>query len=84
MTRDQLIASLEYTGDVGGVQYGDDSERGYFDWSTPLDRQHDGAGRRFEMGDGDPRVEYVILDLTWDEIRQMHAALTATLLTQTK
>lgn len=73
MTREQLIASLTATDDSGWYAQADDDSP-YLDWSTQLAD----AGRRLEAGDEDG--EAVTLDLTRDELVQLHRALTVTLL----
>lgn len=69
MTREQMIESLALVAEHS--TYFDDGR--YFDWTT---RDEDGT-RTLEAGDGDDAVQ---VRMTRDEMLQLHAALTATLL----
>jgi hypothetical protein len=72
MDTDTLIASLTATHTTDDdALYLDDGA--YLDWTS---RDTDG-GRSFELGDG---TDAVCINLTPDQLRQLHTALTLTLL----
>lgn len=75
MTRGEMIEALRHVTD-GGIQFDEQGEEGgrYVDWSIV---RYDGM-RAFECGDGRGNVQF---DLTRAELVALHAALTATLLT---
>ncbi len=77
MDREQMIQALGLV-NKGGIEFDerdeDGSPRRYIDWSIV---RYNGE-RAFEVGDGYGTVQF---DLTRAEVLALHAALTATLLT---
>lgn len=77
MTKDEMIQALGLVTN-GGIQFDERDDDGtpgrYIDWSTV---RYNGM-RGFEVGDGNGNVQF---DLTRAEMVALHAALTATLLT---